>query len=225
MDPSLQTIIAFLESVHPYDTLSRDELARVAGSFSRREYASGEEVYHSGEPLKGLYLVKRGSVEVLEPSGGLVSLLGPRNSFGERGLLRDGLAVTTARVTEDAVILILPTAEFRRLIGEAPAFERFFNRGRGAEARGADLTTQKVANLMVRDPITVAASATIRDAALRMREAHVSSLGVTEGEAFVGIVTTRDMTNKALALGMDPAGPVSGIMTADPVTLAPDALG
>jgi hypothetical protein len=33
--------------------------------------------------------VKRGAVEVLEPSGGVVSLLGPRNSFGERGLMRE----------------------------------------------------------------------------------------------------------------------------------------
>jgi CBS domain-containing protein len=116
MDPALTTIIAFLETVHPYDSLPRDELVRVAGSFSRREYAAGEEVYHAGDPLKGLYLVKRGSIEVLDPSGTLVSLLGPRNSFGERGLMREGLAVTTARVTESAVLLLLPTAEFRRLI-------------------------------------------------------------------------------------------------------------
>ena len=56
----------------------------------------------------GIYLIKRGAVEVLDPSGDLVSLLGPRNSFGERGLMRDGIAVTTARAAEDAVILLLP---------------------------------------------------------------------------------------------------------------------
>ncbi|HEX9858770.1 MAG TPA: cyclic nucleotide-binding domain-containing protein, partial [Paracoccaceae bacterium] len=144
MDTTQELIIAFLETVHPYDSLPRDELARVASCFSRREFSAGEEVYHAGEPLKGLYLVKRGSIEVLEPSGGLVSLLGPRNSFGERGLLRDGVAVTTARVTENAVLLLLPTHDFRRLIADFPAFERFFNRGRAsAESRGADLTTQK----------------------------------------------------------------------------------
>jgi CBS domain-containing protein len=81
MDQQTATIIAFLETVHPYDSLPQDELARVAASFSRREYAAGEEIYHAGEPLRGLYLIKRGSVEVLEPSGGLVSLLGPRNSI------------------------------------------------------------------------------------------------------------------------------------------------
>jgi CBS domain-containing protein len=122
--------------VHPYDTLPKDELARVAGSFVRREYPAGAEVYHEGEPLLGLYLVKSGAVEVLDGAGSLVSLLGPRNSFGERGLMREGLALTTARATEDSVLILLPVAEFRRLIATSPAFERFFNRGRSVEGRG-----------------------------------------------------------------------------------------
>ncbi|SEN21512.1 CBS domain-containing protein [Pseudorhodobacter antarcticus] len=218
-------IISFLETVHPYDTLSRDDLVRVGGLFDRREYAAGDEIYHTGQPLAGIYLVKRGSVEVLEPSGGLVSLLGPRNSFGERGIMRDGLAVTTARATESTVALMLPTLEFKRLIANSPAFARFFSRGRGHEARGADLTTQKVADLMARKPVTLGPDATIRAAAIKMRDSHVSSLGIVAGEVFLGIVTIRDMSNKVLALGLDPASPVSGIMSRDPVTLTPDDLG
>ena len=225
MTPPTDPITAFLETVHPYDSLPRDELARVAGSFSRREYAQGEEIYHAGEPLRGLYLIKRGSVEVLDPSGGLVSLLGPRNSFGERGLMRDGLAVTTARATEDAVVLRLPTAEFRRLIASFPAFERFFHRGRHPETREADLTTRKVADLMARAPVTIAATASIAQAAAIMRDAHVSSLGVLDGDQFTGIVTARDLTYKALAAGLPPDTPVRAVMTEDPVTLTPDSLG
>lgn len=225
MDEGLSTIIAFLETVHPYDGLPQDELARVAGSFSRREYGAGEEVYHAGEPLRGLFLVKRGAVEVLEPSGGVVSLLGPRNSFGERGLMRSGLAVTTARATQDSVLLMLPLAEFRRLIADFPSFERFFQRGRGAEHREADLTAQKVASLMAHEPITVPATLSIRAAAELMRDNRVSSLGVTEEGRFAGLVTVRDFTNKVLAGGMSPETAVGAVMTRDPVTLPPSALG
>lgn len=225
MDEGLSTIIAFLETVHPYDGLPQDELARVAGSFSRREYGAGEEVYHAGEPLRGLFLVKRGAVEVLEPSGGIVSLLGPRNSFGERGLMRSGLAVTTARATQDSVLLMLPVAEFRRLIAEFPSFERFFQRGRGAEHREADLTAQKVASLMAHEPLTVPATLSIRAAAEVMRDNRVSSLGVTEEGRFAGLVTVRDFTNKVLAGGMSPETAVGAVMTRDPVTLPPSALG
>jgi len=226
MSKSQDQVIEFLLTVHPYDSLPQDELARVATSFSRRVFKTGEEIYHAGEPLAGLYLVKRGAVEVLDASGMLVSLLGPRNSFGERGLMRDGLAVTTARVTQDAVLLLLPTAELRRLIANHAAFERFFQRGRGvSEGRGSDLTTLRVGDLVTRKPITCAPGEPVRQAAARMRDAHVSSLGVVEGGHLLGIVTTRDLTHKVLATGLDPATPVDEVMTPDPVSLPPTALG
>lgn len=218
-------ILAFLETVHPYDTLPKNELARVAGCFVRREFPSGAEIYHEGEPLLGLYLVKSGAVEVVDGSGALVSILGPRNSFGERGLMRDGLAVTTARATEDSVLILLPVVEFRRLIATSPAFERFFNRGRSIEGRGSDLATRKVADLMARKPITCGPDASVFEAAQIMRDRHVSSLGVVAGGRFLGILTNRDLTNKVLAAGRDPATPIHAVMTADPVSLPPDALG
>ena len=218
-------VLAFLESVHPYDTLPQDELTRVASCFSRREFPAGSEIYHEGEPLLGLYLVKSGAVEVVDASGALVSLLGPRNTFGERGLMRNGLALTTARATEDSVLLMLPEAEFRRMLAKSPAFERFFNRGRSSDARGNDLATRKVADLMARKPITCPPDASVFEAARLMREHHISSLGVVDQGQFVGIITNRDLTNKVLAEGRDPATPVHAVMTTAPITLPPDALG
>lgn len=225
MDQDSTTLLAFLETVHPYDSLPRDEMARVAASFSRRHYDDAAVIYSAGQPMTGIYLILDGSVEVLEPSGGLVSLLGPRNSFGERGLMRDGIAVTTARATEGAEILMLPEAEFRRLIATFPAFERFFHRGRHHENREADISTRKVGDLIARAPIAVAPDTTIRAAAERMREAHISCLAITEGERLVGIVTARDFVNKVLAEGLDPSAPVSTVMAADPMVLTSESLG
>ena len=226
MDSQTDTVVAFLETVHPYDSLPRDELARVAGSFSRREYPSGSEIYAAGEPLKGLYLVKRGAVEVLDRNGGLVSILGPRNSFGERGLLRDGLALTSARTTEAAVLLMLPLDTLRTLIAEYPAFNRFFSRSRNAETRSSDLATLKVADLMSRKPLTCTAETPVGEAAQVMRDRKISSLGVVDGEGrLIGIVTTRDLTARVLAAGRDGTTPVGEVMTPDPLTLSPESLG
>ncbi|MCV2866193.1 putative nucleotidyltransferase substrate binding domain-containing protein [Albidovulum sediminicola] len=226
MSDSVESIAAFLATVHPYDSLPRDELARVAGSFSRRELPGKTEVYAFGDPLSGLFLVEAGGVEILDRNGGLVSLLGPRNSFGERGLLRDGLAVTCARTIEDSRLLLLPVGELRRLIAGFPAFERFFNRGRGGEARANDLSARKVADLMARDPVSCGPETPVAEAARQMRDTHVSSLGVTdEGGRLLGIVTTRDLSNRVLAEGLDGTTPVSAVMTPDPVTLTPEALG
>ncbi len=225
MSSDVSAIISFLETVHPYDSLPHDELARVARSFVRREYASGAVIYRAETLLEGLYLIKRGSVQVTEATGQVISILGPRNTFGERGLLRDGLAVTTATATEAVVVLILPLAEFRHLIDGVPAFARFFHRGRRAEVRSGDLSTRKVGDLMARQPVVIAPGESIAAAARLMRDAGVSCLGVVENGRFLGLVTTRDMTTKAVADGLDMAAPVMQIMTADPETLTPDSLG
>ena len=225
MDSQIETILAFLESVHPYDSLPRDELTRVARSFGRREYLAGDQIYAVGEPILGLYLIKRGSVEVSDRNGALVSILGPRNSFGERGLLRDGLAMTTASAVVPSVVLVLPVAELHHLIGTVPSFERFFNRSRPAEARSADLTTLKVADLMARSPVTLPPEATVTQAAQLMRERHVSSIAVTREQTLLGLVTTRDLTERVLADGLPGDTALDTIMTRDPLTLTPDALG
>lgn len=225
MDQAAEIIIGFLETVHPYDSLPHDELTRVAGSFVRREFVSGDVIYRAETPLEGLYLIKRGSVQVTEATGQVISILGPRNSFGERGLLRGGMAVTTATATEAVVVLILPMAEFQHLIDKSPAFARFFQRGRKSEARPGDLSTRKVGDLMTRKPVSIAPGESIAAAARLMRDARVSCLGVVDGGRFLGLVTTRDMTTKAVAAGLDMAAPVGQIMTANPETLTPEALG
>jgi CBS domain-containing protein len=221
-DPGL---IEFLSLVHPYDSLTQDELARVARSFGTSTVRAGSEIYRIGQKLPALYLVRRGGVEITDASGEIISVLGPRNSFGERGLMRDGLAVTNAVALADSELLALPPEEFHRLVDIAPAFARFFRRGTVTEQPSSDLTTRKVEDLMARKAVTVAPGDTIRTAAAKMRDARVSSLGVVEAGKFVGIVTTRDMTNKVLAEGMDPSQPVSTIMTPDPVSLPSAALG
>lgn len=225
MDEDLLNIIRFLETVHPYDSLSQDERARVARSFGCRTYDAGQQIYSVGSALDGLFLIQTGEVEIVDSLGDMVSLLGPRNSFGERGLMRDGIAQTTARAARDTAALVLPVDEFRRLFDEDATFRRFFQRGRLSDTRLAEITMQKVGDLMTRSPITVPHESPVREAARIMRDHHVSCLGVTEEGRFVGLITTRDLTNRVLAEGLSSEIPVWRIMTRDPVSLSPTALG
>ncbi|AUH34146.1 DUF294 nucleotidyltransferase-like domain-containing protein [Paracoccus tegillarcae] len=216
----------FLSSVHPYDSLPQDELARVANSFSRREIPSGTVVYQYGDPLAGVWLIESGRVAVSDRNGDSVSELGPRNSFGERGLLRDGVAVTTARIIEDAVLWMLPREALLELIAQNRAVARFFDRGRTPQTRGAQIATLKVADLLTRKPLVCGPDTPVRRAAEMMRDAGVSSIGVTDAkDALVGLVTIRDMSNRVVAAGLDGSHPVSQMMTRDPITLPPSALG
>ena len=149
----------FIATVHPYDSLSQDELARVATSFSRRDYAAGAPVYRFDDKLPGLYLVETGRVAVTDRNGDSVSELGPRNSFGERGLLRDGVAVTNATALEDSSILMLPRETVLALIAGNRAVARFFDRGRASAAAADDrmprIATLRVADILTRRPLTL----------------------------------------------------------------------
>ncbi|MBU0736956.1 MAG: CBS domain-containing protein [Alphaproteobacteria bacterium] len=219
-------VLAFLETVHPYDSLPRDEIERVSTRFQEFSFSAGAEIYHRGSPLPGIFLIMDGAVEIMDATNTVVSELAPRNSFGERGLLADGFAATTATARGDCTLLMLPKDEFRRLMQEQPVFARFFTRGRFADSRRGDMAIQKVSELMSRPPIVCAPTDTVRSAAALMRERHVSSLGVVDGGRFLGILTTRDLAGRVLAEGLDPdATPVSAVMTADPVGLPGEALG
>lgn len=225
MDVEASEIADFLAAVHPYDSLLPDELARVAAAFQEVACDAQEQIYRLGDRLDGLYVIVEGRVDVRDRNGALVSILGPRNSFGERGLLRDGTAATTAMAQSAVRLILLPVAEFNRLIAAQPAFARFFDRSRPSERRGPDLATTRIAELMTPGPVTCGPTATVAEVARTMRDRHVSCLLVMEETRLLGIVTHRDLVKRALADGLPTDTPVTQIMTAGPVTLGPGALG
>lgn len=226
MAAATSDILKFLETVHPYDSLPRAELERVAESFSCMKLMAGADVYGHGDHLPGLFLIMDGSVEVRDSSGTVISQLSPRNSFGERGLMVDGLAVTSARALTDLLLLMLPAHEFKRLVSEQPVYARFFTRGRVTDIRRSEMSLRKIGDLMSKPAFVCAPDDKVRQAAELMRDRKVSSLGVVEKERFVGLITTRDLASRVVAEGLDPATtPVSTVMTREPLGLTEDALG
>ncbi len=82
----------------------------------------------------------------------------------------------------------------------------------------------KVKELMTSGPTTVGPDDPCAQAATLMREEDCGSIPVVREGKLVGIVTDRDITIRAVAAGKDPrTTPVSEVMSADPVTIAPDA--
>jgi CBS domain-containing protein len=74
---------------------------------------------------------------------------------------------------------------------------------------------------MTRSLVTVAADATLGEAATEMAERAVGAAVVLEGERIAAIVTERDVL-RAVAAGKDGSAPVSEWMTRHPDTIEPD---
>lgn len=222
--PLPDALIPFLASVHPYDTLPESDLVALAKECWLDAYKTGATIVTFGETADVLNIVVTGEIEITDGTGVQLSILGPRNSFGERGLLRGESAYCTATATNDASVIVMPSAAVFALIDSHPAASKFFDRRRPVRPADKDLATMRVEHLMTRAPETCSPDISIAQAAAQMRDARISSLCIVGQDGFKGIVTVRDMNGRVVAGGIDPQEPLSRIMTHDPLTLAPKAL-
>ena len=225
MAVSSEAIVQFLEGLHPYADLSVEVRNVVASAMGVKTLPAGAMVYHLDEPLEGLFIVWSGEVEIIDEHGAPVSLLGRRNTFGERGLVSDGRALTQAKAIAETVLLVLPAPMFSQLLADQEPFRAFFDRAPRDRPTQRSLATTRIEELMVRGPLICTPDETVQEAARRMRDHRISSLCVIENGKLSGIVTMRDLSGKVVAGGLPPSTPVSAVMTRDPITLKPSMLG
>lgn len=81
---------------------------------------------------------------------------------------------------------------------------------------------QHVRDVMTPNPVTLAASSTLVDAALAMRDFDVGAVVVLENNQIYGIATDRDIVIRGIANGNYPATTtLAEVCSRDPVTVAP----
>ena len=232
MAESPAEILHTLTNTAPFDMLPEIERRTLVGKAKRIVAPAGRVLFKEGEVLEGLYLIESGTLDIESSNADLISQRGPGDIMGERGLLRDGRAMLTARVTQDSQLLLVPANVFLALLKDNGELSAWF--GRSAPADGdrdeegpyaTGLTALQVSDLMANTPVTCPESDTVTDVARVMRDKKISSVLVMEESTLTGIVTVHDMTNKVLAEGLTGDIPVAQVMTPEPMTIAPDALG
>ena len=125
------------------------------------------------------------------------------------------LAGWSATAETDALVAFLPADELAALVESHPQLQLFVEPPAAprslAEAADPHMNLMKtpVRKLIKRAPVTVSPHSSIRAVAELMREQRVSSVLVEEQGHLFGLVTDRDLRNRALAAGLDPALPCS----------------
>lgn len=228
-----EAIRAFLIAHHPFDQLSDALLDTIAEHTETRTVDKGSPILKVGQTNDALWIVRRGAVEVTDPSGTLLARLGEGDIFGMRSLLRGGEVQSKVSAIEDTELMRLPGTVFQALRRAQPQFRYLFGvegakRLRGAlqiqeqgESAGFSLMTTPVLEMLTGGPITVAADTSILEAARRMTDHLVSSLLVVEQSRLVGILTDRDLRTRVIATGMDYERPVREVMTPAPRSVSP----
>ena len=110
-------IASFLARDAPFDAMERDRLAELAGRVKTEQFPTGIVVLQqSGEPSRFLYLVRHGSVEILD-DGHVVDLIGEGEVFGAWSLLGGFSPTATVRAHEDATCYLIEPDDAREVLG------------------------------------------------------------------------------------------------------------
>ncbi len=222
----------FLAQHHPFDLLSEKALVDLIEASDLRRLEPGTVLYEKGAPVTHFSIVLEGTIDAVSSDGEIITRFSPGEGIGARGILRDGLGPNQAVASGATRVLELPKQIFLDYLASYPDFARYFERLRtGADrkpifsADGGDaLITNRLADIMTVRPISIRSDATVQEAGRLMHEKTISCLPVADDDGLVGILTTGDLAGRVVAKGLGPDTLIREVMTADPLTLPPDAL-
>lgn len=224
-------IVDFLRQHQPFTSLSDEVLQQVAVQISIAYFKAGQQILEFGAEINDWYVIRSGAVEVFRRNGELYNRLSEGGFFAEFGLLRNKRVRFPVYALEDTLVYMIPEPLFTELFDNHEEFADQVEvedrtRLRQAVARREDaneLMTARIETLVSREPVLLPASATAREAAIRMTEEGVSSLLVVTtsddqpmaASRLVGIVTDRDIRDRLVTPGLPFDTPVTDIMTAE----------
>jgi len=176
-------------------------------------------------------MVRQGLISLFDDKENLVGKLAEGDVYVTGCGNADMSLVGRGVVTEDCLVYTLDCDGLAQLRQASEAFDQWFAQTSNERLKaaletlrqtrecGSEIMIIPVSRLLHRDPVTIAPSATIREAAELMTTNRVSSLLVTENDALVGIVTDRDIRSRCVAAGLSRSRPVAEIMTANVTTV------
>jgi CBS domain-containing protein len=212
---------------HPVlGSLDAEVRERIAERLVWRRFAAGELVADGDALCRQLGLVAEGRITLSEVGSGARVTLGVGAWFGAGVYSDAALPDWQARADTTAVVGFADAADLALLCAEHPALRLALHLPpAGSEGPSAgegeaqlDLLNTPLRALIRRAPVTAGPEISVRDAAILMSERRVSSLPLVKDGHLFGLVTDRDLRNRALAVGLDPASPVIDIATVAPLT-------
>jgi CRP-like cAMP-binding protein/Zn-dependent protease len=113
-----------------FEDLPEDVLSDLAGRVQLRHIAAGKTVFRQGDRPKAFYVVRRGTLRVVEEdpetsNERVLRTLGRGESFGELGLVDGSLRTATVRASVDGELFEVDEATFDRLLADTVRVPEF----------------------------------------------------------------------------------------------------
>lgn len=240
----ITTTREFLRRHAPFDLMSPAHVEFLAKRLRLAFYARGEAITSPEQgPANRLFIIKQGRVrgEVGEdsPSSGSAWELVTGESFPIGALLSRRAVHTINRAVEDSFCYELDRQDFEALIQQSPVFQDFCTRRiaslldnalRDVQAHSATRVSESnslstpLSDLIQREPVTCAPETTIAEVLRLMDRERIGSMVVVDPQHRpIGVFTLHDVLSRIALPRRDPAGPISQVMTRNPITISPEA--
>jgi CRP-like cAMP-binding protein len=119
-----QDVVGLLERVPVFETLAREDLARVAEVAVPRRFAPGQVIFREGDQSDTCYVVASGHARALREHGDgrtiALARFGPGDIFGELAMFDDESRSATIEALDDLHALAILGHDMRRLLREHP---------------------------------------------------------------------------------------------------------
>lgn len=229
----------------PFSQMEAADLDFLVESVEVAYYAPDEVILApSAEAPTQCFIVKQGRVRGARPEGSAAATAAPAFEAGVGecfpvGALLAGRPVTlTYTAVGDVFCFVLPKAKFEQLTRRSKAFLDFCTRRLGAlldlsrqqmqasyaaEASAERTMGMSLAALVRGTPVTCRPDDSLRDAFVRMNDANVGSVLVTEtfpgGEEVLGILTRTDLIGRVILPELPLSTRIADVMTPDVMVL------
>lgn len=223
-------IVQFLRVVPGFDELDDEALGSCARSIEIAYYRKGQDVLGIGGENQFLHIIRSGAVELRDENEVMMTRLAESECFGFPSLMNREPARNHSIAIEDTLIYHLNGATFARMRRENPAFDTWFIRALTDRLQMSPVSQglrgaagANVGSLIGRPPVTIEATASVRETAAKMVAERVSAMLIHDESGVCGIVTDRDIRSRVVAAGHAGELAVTSIMTASPIMLDSEA--
>jgi CRP/FNR family cyclic AMP-dependent transcriptional regulator len=138
-----------LRSVPLFSALPEEQLATLATCVTLRKYPRSTFILRAGEETDGLYIMLSGRAKVLIPDEEghevILSVVGPREFFGEMGLLDDHPRSASVETLEQCELMRVSKADFMRCLSDNFELAMRIMRGLVKRLREADRQIESLA--------------------------------------------------------------------------------
>jgi len=225
--------LSVLLASHPiWGQLSKKVLEQVASQFTTDHAPADSMLLTQGQLPIRLGLILKGEVLLSDPDLNLSVRLWAGQMLGFGITPQRQLPTWQAKAVSDCDVAWLQPEALRQLCEKYPSLFYFFPSmeqdpataatasSAGDASTALNLLGTPIRSLIKRAPITIAPDTSIQATAQMMADLRVSSVLLVEQGLLFGLVTDRDLRNRAVAQGLDIKRPVSDIATLAPMTVA-----